>query len=287
MTEKENAIAEMLQAAIDKMFQKLMINDSKARAITKSIEQEKCTANDGHVYSEVVGVNLSKALLGNLTTEAAQGVITNPNIANSVLIPQMRKRYDQVNNVSQSIQRVLDKAENINIGIIEPEFPEDRAERLTDVIIESASEIEKLKTALNEPVIILITSAYDEFVRQNAELSRKVGLKATITRTAEGKCCEWCANLVGIYEYGKEPDDVYRRHQNCRCSVTFQREKESQNVWTKETWKSSKEEIDRRKKVGTTRTKMTHQERIQAAQTIQNEKYRLSKKKSTRRKRRN
>ena len=48
--------------------------------------------------------------------------------------------------------------------------------------------------------------------------------------------CKWCTNLAGRYEYGQEPDDVYRRHDNCGCTVTYENGRERQNVWTKKKW---------------------------------------------------
>lgn len=50
----------------------------------------------------------------------------------------------------------------------------------------------------------------------------KAGLSPKIIRTTTGKCCKWCDNLEGMYEYEKVLDtgnDVFRRHEHCRCMV--------------------------------------------------------------------
>lgn len=59
-----------------------------------------------------------------------------------------------------------------------------------------------------------------------------------ITRKAVSGCCEWCTAMAGRYEYGEEPDDVYRRHDNCGCTVTFENGRKRQDVWSKRTWEA-------------------------------------------------
>ena len=74
-----------------------------------------------------------------------------------------------------------------------------------------------------------------------------------------------------MYDYNNLPDyiadNIYRRHEFCRCTVTFQSEKTSQNVWSKRTWESTPEEIKRRKEVGKTPS-MTEAEQKSRAETI-------------------
>lgn len=55
--------------------------------------------------------------------------------------------------------------------------------------------------------------------KTTAELRSRIGLKEYIIRQSNGHCCEWCQQLVGVYVYGEEPQDVYRRHDNCTCIV--------------------------------------------------------------------
>ena len=42
--------------------------------------------------------------------------------------------------------------------------------------------------------------------------------------------------MAGRYEYGEEPDDIYRRHDNCDCTVTFENGRKRQDVWSKREW---------------------------------------------------
>ena len=44
--------------------------------------------------------------------------------------------------------------------------------------------------------------------------------------------------MAGRFEYGEEPDDIYRRHDNCDCTVTFENGSKRQNVWSKREWEA-------------------------------------------------
>lgn len=45
-------------------------------------------------------------------------------------------------------------------------------------------------------------------------------MKEQIVRQMLRNCCDFCRKLAGVYEYGTEPQEVYMRHDNCRCLVT-------------------------------------------------------------------
>ena len=92
---------------------------------------------------------------------------------------------------------------------------------------------------LGQTVDNICQSFLDDWTRENARLSASAGLRATITREEVSKCCDWCRKLAGTYEYGTEPKDIYRRHDNCKCAVIFKRDKEPyQDVWTKKQYQT-------------------------------------------------
>ena len=75
-------------------------------------------------------------------------------------------------------------------------------------------------------------------IRRGRFLHSRAGLKCWITLKIDGKCCEWCDKMACRFEYGAEPDDVYRRHDNCDCTVTFENERKRQDVWSKREWEA-------------------------------------------------
>ncbi|WP_246060403.1 hypothetical protein [Peptoniphilus catoniae] len=53
-------------------------------------------------------------------------------------------------------------------------------------------------------------------------------------RKEVGNCCDWCKEVVGVYEYPDVPKDVFRRHRYCRCTIDYApRNWKIQNVHTK------------------------------------------------------
>lgn len=87
---------------------------------------------------------------------------------------------------------------------------------------------------------------YDDFVESSCRSMRKAGAKAVIVRKEIGSCCDWCRSLAGTYDYsaGQYPDDIFRRHENCRCIVTVSNEKgQYTDVWSKREYDSERELI--------------------------------------------
>jgi hypothetical protein len=80
-------------------------------------------------------------------------------------------------------------------------------------------------------------SIVDDAVRKNADFQWKSGLEPKMVQMAEYKCCEWCSKLEGTYRYEDVKDtgnDVFRRHENCRCKVTYVPSKgNAKDVWSK------------------------------------------------------
>lgn len=109
-------------------------------------------------------------------------------------------------------------------------------------------------------------SFLDDWTRENARLSASAGLRATITREEVSKCCDWCRKLAGTYEYGQEPKDIYRRHDNCKCAVIFKRDKEPyQDVWTKKQYSTYEEARNNSKAALRISSKATSKSAVTAA----------------------
>ena len=97
-------------------------------------------------------------------------------------------------------------------------------------------------------------SFYDSYVEANVSFRSSLGMKNVIIRRQLGNCCKWCASLSGIYDATNMPDNIreniYRRHSNCRCLVTYKSDKGYQNVWSKKEYKKQRDSrIDRLKEI--------------------------------------
>lgn len=260
-----------LNESIERDFKSNVMKDRRIASITKRIRDGTATQLDGHDYAERLGENLSRALVGNLTPERLPDGRLYYNIAKRTVVPALHTNYDLTNEAAAEIQSAIDTAAGIGLKTTKADFPESRIQGLIDKMTSGDLDLDYAIIWLQEPIINNSEAFFDDFIRENAKLRNDVGLKATLTRSVASGCCKWCEELAGVYDYNNLPDyvadNIYRRHEYCRCTVTFQSEKTSQNVWSKRTWESTPEEIDRRKKIGRTPS-MTEAEQISRAETI-------------------
>ena len=99
-------------------------------------------------------------------------------------------------------------------------------------------------------MISCLSSIVDDTIKTNVDFHNKLGLKPKIVRKMNGKCCDWCKEVEGEYEYPNVPKDVFRRHRFCRCTVEYEPGNgKRQNVHTKK-WQDvdSEEKLNARKK---------------------------------------
>lgn len=111
-------------------------------------------------------------------------------------------------------------------------------EKIARSLVDKTADEQTLKRRAGSVENVVI-SFHDDYVVENSQFRSDAGLNCYITRTAYGKCCDWCNSLVGRYEYGTEPKDVYRRHDNCHCKTIYENDNTYQDVWSKKTWKKS------------------------------------------------
>lgn len=240
-----------LKKAIDTSFQSNMMKDRQIAGISKRIRDGTATLVDGHRYAERVGENLSKALTANLTAETLPDGKLYYNIAKRTVIPSLESDYQLVNETAVKIQAIVDGKSKVGLKAVKAKFPDERIKDLIDKMTEDEIELEEALRWLKEPIVNNSEAFFDDYIKVNADFRSEAGMKTTITRLTEPKCCEWCEGLGGTFEYGKEPADIYRRHEFCRCDVVFESRKTQtrQNVWTKKTW-STEDELETRKNYG-------------------------------------
>ena len=261
-------VVPVLNERIQTSFKSNVMRDRRIAQISKRIRDGTATFVDGHDYAERLGENLSRALVTNLTAETLPDGTLYYNIAKRTVTPALRENYDLTNEVAADIQKILDDENQIGLKAVKANFPDERIQGLIDKMTSDGITLDQAIIWLIEPVINNSEAFFDDYIDANARFRNNVGLKATITRKVAGNCCDWCAAMAGTYDYDKAPDDIYKRHQFCRCTVTYQSEKTSQNVWTKRKWESSPEELSKRKAFGISQNQQTPAERIEAANLV-------------------
>lgn len=256
-----------LNAKIEASFKGFVMRDRSLKQISNRIRDGTADFVDAHAYAERLGENLSRALVTNLTQEKLPNGILYYNIAERTVIPGLENNYTLINEAAELVQKSQDQKLKIGLGAIRADFPQERIQGLIDKITQELQPVDMVVRWLQEPIINNSEAFADDFIRVNAKLRNDLGLKSVITRIADPKCCDWCAALAGRYEYGKEPREIYARHEYCRCVVTYQSERTSQNAWSKKTWQSSPEELARRKDAGT-QMQLSAREKIEQANQI-------------------
>ena len=123
-------------------------------------------------------------------------------------------------------QQNLNNAARIGLKPLTRKFPNSRVQGLVDEL--STLEGDAIAAELMRSVPTLMLSMVDDMSAYNRDFQAKAGLRPIIVRTWSGrypshdtKHTDWCHDLAGTYEYGKEPKNVYARHTGCTCKVEY------------------------------------------------------------------
>lgn len=228
--------------SVEKRFEEKLKNDSKIKMILAKIDEGKADMNDMSEYSRRLGHLARQSIYGVYKEELND----RPKWSDVQYIVEniLRQNYDNINELEARVQKSLDSKAGIGLKPLQDDFP---AERVSTVI-GAASNAENTEQAIRRmcsPTENITASFHADYIKKNAELRSKAGLNCYIERTTDGKCCDWCSKLAGRYRYPDEvPKDVYRRHDNCTCDVSYVSEKGRQNVHTKQ-WLNSQAKAQR------------------------------------------
>lgn len=187
--------------------------------ITESFEKgltlnklKNLTYQDLNEYAVFLGENLSGAL--------NKHIITNPSeFIEEILNDRLRENHRLITNKGILVQNNLNKKAKIGLVAQIPEINQSRIDGLVGRLV--SDDFEKSKWLLGSPIVNFSQSVVDDLVKKNAYFHYNAGMNPKIIRTEVGNCCKWCKSLVGTYQYPNVPNDVYRRHENCRCTVDY------------------------------------------------------------------
>lgn len=216
------------------------------------VEAGEANYDIANKYAKEIGDILAKIYQERLTSDILPDGKMYYNIAERIIGRPLEKSYDLIANVTESVQTVLNIDAGIGIKAVRPALNHDRINGIVNRI-SNEDEFDDIKWILGAPILCFMMSIVDDFVKANSEFHGKAGLHPKIIRKPSGHCCEWCEKIAGTYEYPDVPKDVYRRHDNCECTVEYDPGggKRYQNVWSKE-WKyeGESDKIDTRKLLG-------------------------------------
>lgn len=230
-------IAPELIQKIKNEFEKKIKGSNKIKAledILKSGESNYMIAND---YAIEVGDILAEIFKTNISSNILPDGRMYYNIAERLLNDRLKENYNLIAYFTKETQTQINKKMGLNIKGVKPEINQDRIDGIIDRI-SNEENYDVISWILDEPVKNFSQSIVDDSVAVNVRNHYNLGLRPKIIRKESGSCCDWCRQVVGEYEYPDLPDDIYKRHRYCRCTVEYDPGTgKRQNVHTKK-WRN-------------------------------------------------
>ncbi len=244
-------ISTVLKESIDSILDFRLKSDKTIHSIIESSIQGSIFYEDAYTYAEHLGNHLAHAFKKSLSSDVLPNGKMYYNIAQKVIAPPLENNYKMTAEIAAKVQQELNRQANIGLKAITPKIDRAKIDGFLNRLSNEAN-YDEIAWILDEPVKLLTLSAVDDCIRTNTDFQGKAGLTPKIVRKSENKCCEWCSRLEGEYEYPGVPKDVYRRHENCRCTVDYIPDGvKKQNIWSKQ-WSVTENDakIEARKFIG-------------------------------------
>jgi len=208
-----------------------MRTSPKLRSLQKRIESGTATLRDSFEYSAAVA-----GIAGRVLSENIIGI--NPEERELICTAILRQNHREVNDIFAQVQENIDRRNGLTLRPRQGEFPAERVQQFAHSLVDPTVEESVIRRRARSGTENITLSFHDDSVRENAKFRNDAGLTCYLDRQTNGKCCPWCSDAAGRYLYGTEPRDIYRRHDNCNCTVIFESGRQRQNVWTKRSWEA-------------------------------------------------
>lgn len=243
-------VSEALRKKMLSLFKTKRETDAQISAFRRKLDAKKATQADVSLYS---------ARLGELARDTIREVLTPDQLPNETLYfnilmdtvdPLMRSAHNLVNRTAAEAQKIIDEANGLGLNAVEAPYPHRRVRDLLFKAGDPELDLAAKMRLLDEPIVTLTQAFYDDHVRVNAEERFRAGMAPKIVRTASFKCCDWCASLDGTYDYedvSNTGNDVFRRHECCRCTVAYYCDGDRTEVWGRKHWERDIKALEERK----------------------------------------
>lgn len=218
--------------AILSAFDTKLATDPQIRVILRKITGGKASFADTEDYAIRTGYLLGLFLSGKILD-------ISPEDRETLCAALLKNRYTDLNKLLDAVQRAQDKPLGISLNPIKAPFPAERVQQVAHSLLDPGVKPEVIRRRANAPVATVAKSFHDDYIRINAQKRNDLGFKCYLNRVAVNGCCSWCTEVAGRYVYGDHPADIFRRHDNCDCTVTFENGRQRQDVWSKRTWEET------------------------------------------------
>lgn len=194
--------------------------DKELQRLLSLVESGSADYAVAQEYAIRLGELLSAALSANIAGDSLPDGKMYYNIARRLFDAVLPDQFRQITDVCTLVQDSLNAAAGLGIVAATATLNQDRIDGIVKKISDTDL-FDDVKWMLESPIVNFSQSVVDDNIVANAELQKNLGLQPKISRTAEAGACKWCRSLAGVYDYPDVPADFYRRHENCRCTITY------------------------------------------------------------------
>ena len=212
-------VPELLEL-INSKFDERTAESERLKIAVKRLKAKEANYVDANNFAIEVGNILSDIFEETIDVNILPDGRMYYNIADRILNPTMSKNYELITGYTTDVQKNL----NAKAGLhLKPQVPELNQDRIDGIInrISSETDFDIIKWILEDPIIIFSQSVVDDLIKANVDFQAKAGLQPILTRKLKGKACKWCREMAGAYDYNELPEGIYKRHENCRCTIEY------------------------------------------------------------------
>lgn len=226
-------ITPSLLKKLQEEFSKKVNESDKLIRLKNLVDSGKATHKETNQFAIRIGEILSNVFRENLSSSVLPDGKMYFNIADRIINATFKNNHRLVTEFADKVQASLNAEANIGVAIIKPGVNQNKIDGIVQRLADEEV-YDDIDWILQEPTINFTQSVVDKFIDENAKFHNNLGLKAKVIRVSTGDCCKWCESLAGEYEYPNVPQDVYRRHQRCKCTVEYKPgDGRSQDIWRK------------------------------------------------------
>lgn len=138
--------------------------------------------------------------------------------------------HQMVTTACEQIQEQMNRDAGFNIKYQQPKFDFDRVQGLITELKDHADNFADIEASFWDQLANFSQNIVDDSIRENAGFLMRSGIKTIVVRQPEAGACKWCEEQAGSYDYNEVKNygnDVWRRHENCRCTIDYITERNS------------------------------------------------------------
>lgn len=205
-------------ADIKEPFLRALNLDRRASYLIREIEAGRGTYEMASEYAARVGDTLAKVLRRHAPLESIEEWDID------TLIPQsLGLNHSIISYACEQVQNEMNANARLGIRFQAPQFDSDRAFGIVQELRDNP-EFTNIEATFYDQLTNFTQNIVDESIRENASMMARAGIRSQVIRVPEAGACPWCAEVSGAYDYEEVQErgsDVWRRHENCRCTINF------------------------------------------------------------------